>query len=239
MHRKTIRKVGLAGVLLLLAGLFFALDLQRWLSFEQLKAQQAAFGAYYEAHTLATLAGAFVCYVLVTALSLPGAAMLSLALAALFGFWTSLLLVSFASSIGATLACLLARYFLRDWVQGRFGHRLQRINTGVAREGAFYLFTLRLIPAVPFVVINLAMGLTRMPLRTFYWVSQLGMLPGTVVYLNAGTELGRLESPAGILSPGLLIAFVLLGLFPLLAKWTLAWFRGRRGLTPEPRLDKE
>jgi uncharacterized membrane protein YdjX (TVP38/TMEM64 family) len=156
----------------------------------------------------------------------------------LFGLWTGLVVVSFASSIGATLACFVARFVLRDWVEGKFGDKLKTINQGVEREGAFYLFTMRLVPVFPFFVINLAMGLTRMPLRTFYWVSQLGMLPGTMVFVNAGKELGRIESLSGILSPGLIISFVILGLFPLAAKKTVGWYRARAG-KPGAGEDKE
>lgn len=223
-----------SGKLLLLAVVvavtaFFLLDLDRFLAFAYLKAQQQEFAAFYQAHQLETLLLYFLLYVAVTALSLPGAAVMTLAGGALFGFWPALLVVSFASSIGATLAMLVARFVLRDWVQGRFGERLQAINAGVEREGAFYLFSLRLVPIFPFFLINLAMGLTPLRIPVFYWVSQIGMLPGTAVYVNAGTRLGQLESPAGILSPGLLLAFALLGLFPLAAKKTLALLKARQG----------
>jgi pyruvate/2-oxoglutarate dehydrogenase complex dihydrolipoamide dehydrogenase (E3) component/uncharacterized membrane protein YdjX (TVP38/TMEM64 family) len=164
-----------------------------------------------------------------TALSLPGAAtLLTLAAGATFGLLRGTLLVSFASSLGATVAFLISRFVLRGWVQERFGRQLQGINEGVAREGAFYLFTLRLIPAVPFFVINLAMGLTAIRAWTFYWVSQLGMLAGTLVYVNAGTQLAAIESPAGILSPGLIGAFLLLGLFPLIANRLLGAWKARQ-----------
>jgi uncharacterized membrane protein YdjX (TVP38/TMEM64 family) len=160
----------------------------------------------------------FVAYVAVTGLSLPGAAVMTLAGGAVFGLFWGLLLVSFASSLGATLAFLASRFLLRDWVQQRFGDRLRAINAGIEKEGGFYLFTLRLVPVFPFFVINLLMGLTPIKTRTFYWVSQIGMLAGTLVYVNAGTQLARIDSLAGILSPALLGSFVLLGLFPLLAK---------------------
>ncbi|MBU4395014.1 MAG: TVP38/TMEM64 family protein, partial [Proteobacteria bacterium] len=137
---------------------------------------------------------------------------------ALFGLVTGTIVISFASTIGATLACMVSRFLLRDWVQARFGEKLERINEGIEQEGGFYLFTLRLIPVFPFFVINLAMGLTRIKLSTYYWVSQLGMLPGTLVYVNAGKELGKLETLAGILSPSLIFSFVLLGLFPITVK---------------------
>jgi uncharacterized membrane protein YdjX (TVP38/TMEM64 family) len=167
-------------------------------------------------------------YILVTALSLPGAAVMTLAGGALFGLLTGSLVVSFASTIGATLACFASRFLLRDWVQARFGEKLKAVNEGIEKEGAFYLFTLRLIPIFPFFVINLVMGLTKMPLMKYYWVSQIGMLPATVVYVNAGRELSKIESLSGILSPRLLISFALLGLFPLVAKRLIVAYRSRR-----------
>jgi uncharacterized membrane protein YdjX (TVP38/TMEM64 family) len=169
-----------------------------------------------------------VIYIVVTALSLPGAAVMTLAGGGLFGFWVGLVVVSFASSIGATLACFVSRFLLREWVQNKFGDKLHSINKGIEEEGAFYLFSLRLVPIFPFFVINLVMGLTGMRLVTFYWVSQLGMLAGTMVYVNAGKELAKIESLSGILSPGLIISFVILGLFPLTVKKLLAWYKARR-----------
>jgi pyruvate/2-oxoglutarate dehydrogenase complex dihydrolipoamide dehydrogenase (E3) component/uncharacterized membrane protein YdjX (TVP38/TMEM64 family) len=218
-----------------LVGLFFALDLQRYLTLAELKARQETFQAYYGAHRLLTLSAYFLLYVVVTALSPPGATVMTLAGGALFGFWPALVVVSFASTIGATLAFLVSRFLLRDWVQSRFGERLKAVNAGVEREGAFYLFSLRLVPLFPFFVINLVLGLTPLPARTFYWVSQLGMLAGTAVYVNAGTQLGRIDRLGGILSPGLLLSFVLLGLFPLLAKKVLDLFKQRRTLARYPR----
>jgi uncharacterized membrane protein YdjX (TVP38/TMEM64 family) len=159
-----------------------------------------------------------VIYILVTSLSLPGATVMTLAGGALFGLWVGTVVVSFASTIGATLASFVSRFLLRDWVQATFGDRLKTINEGVEKEGKFYLFTLRLIPAFPFFVINLVMGLTKMPLRTYYWVSQLGMLPATIVYVNAGKELARIQSLSVLLSPRLIFSFVLLGLFPFIVR---------------------
>ena len=170
----------------------------------------------------------FAVYVAVTALSFPGAAIMTLAAGAIFGLLAGTVIVSFASSIGATLAFLAARFVLRDSVQARFGARLAEIDKGVQKEGAFYLFTLRLVPLVPFFVINLLMGLTKMKTTTFYWVSQLGMLAGTVVYVNAGTQLAKIDSLRGIVSPGLIGSFVLLGVFPLIAKKILDAIRARR-----------
>ncbi|HEX2198441.1 MAG TPA: TVP38/TMEM64 family protein, partial [Burkholderiales bacterium] len=208
-------------VLVVAFSAFFLAGGQRYFSFDYVKAQQAAVQAWHAAHPWRTGLGFFALYVAVTGLSLPGAALLSLVAGALFGLLWGTLIVSFASSIGATLALLASRFVLRDWVQARFSRQLQGLNRGMEKEGAFYLFTLRLIPAVPFFVINLAMGLTKIRARTFYWVSQLGMLPATVVFVNAGTQLARVESLQGILSLQLVGAFVLLGIFPLLAKKAL------------------
>jgi pyruvate/2-oxoglutarate dehydrogenase complex dihydrolipoamide dehydrogenase (E3) component/uncharacterized membrane protein YdjX (TVP38/TMEM64 family) len=214
---------------------FFAAGGQRFLSFEHVKAQAASFQDYYQAHRLQTAAAYVLVYVLVTALSLPGALVMTLVGGAIFGLLWGTLIVSFASSIGATLAFLAARFVLRDWVRGKFGRFIEPIDAGVKREGAFYLFTLRLIPAVPFFAINLAMGLTAMRAWTFYWVSQLGMLAGTVVFVAAGRQLAAIESPAGILSPGLIGLFILIGVFPLLAKRFVDALRSRRVYARWPR----
>jgi pyruvate/2-oxoglutarate dehydrogenase complex dihydrolipoamide dehydrogenase (E3) component/uncharacterized membrane protein YdjX (TVP38/TMEM64 family) len=213
-----IRKILLLLVVLVGIVAFFAFGLDRYFSLAFLKERQASFAALREQQPLQLALGYFLVYVAVTALSLPGATIVTLAGGAIFGLGWGLLIVSFASSIGATLAFLTARFLLRDSVQARFGQRLADVDKGIQRDGAFYLFTLRLIPVVPFFVINLLMGLTKMKAWTFYWVSQLGMLAGTAVYVNAGTQLGQLESLQGILSPGLLGSFVLLGLFPLIAR---------------------
>ncbi|AUM00206.1 pyridine nucleotide-disulfide oxidoreductase [Rhodocyclaceae bacterium] len=208
--------------------LFFALDLGQYFTLEAVKARQAQIEAWRAAHPWQAAGLFFVVYVAVTALSLPGAAVMTLAVGAVFGLLWGTLLVSFASTLGATLAFLASRVLLRDAVQARFAERLRAVNAGVEKDGAFYLFTLRLVPLFPFFVVNLVMGLTPMRTRTFYWVSQLGMLPGTVVYVNAGTQLAQIDSPAGILSPGLLGAFVLLGVFPLIARKAVDWVRARR-----------
>lgn len=198
--------------------LFCAFDLHQYLSLDALRQCQAQLSALHAQSPWTVALGFFVVYVAATALSFPGATILTLAGGAIFGLGWGLLLVSFASTIGATLAFLAARFLLRDWVQARFATRLAAIDKGVQRDGAFYLFGLRLIPVVPFFVINLAMGLTTMRARTFYWVSQLGMLAGTAVYVNAGTQLAQIQSPKDVVSPGLLGSFVLLGLFPLIAR---------------------
>jgi pyruvate/2-oxoglutarate dehydrogenase complex dihydrolipoamide dehydrogenase (E3) component/uncharacterized membrane protein YdjX (TVP38/TMEM64 family) len=207
---------------------FFFFDLGRFLSFEALRAAQGELAAARDAQPLLVSAVFLVIYVLVTALSLPGAAVMTLAGGAIFGLGWGLVLVSFASSIGATLAFLIARFVAREPIQRRYGDKLRAINAGVEREGAFYLFTLRLVPVFPFFLINIVMALTPLRTWTFYWVSQLGMLAGTAVYVNAGTQLGQLESAGGIFSPALIGSFVLLGVFPLLAKKIVDAVRARR-----------
>jgi pyruvate/2-oxoglutarate dehydrogenase complex dihydrolipoamide dehydrogenase (E3) component/uncharacterized membrane protein YdjX (TVP38/TMEM64 family) len=197
---------------------FIVFDLGRYLSLDDLKSRQAGLAELYREQPLGVAAAFFAAYVAVTAASLPGAAIMTLAAGALFGVVAGTVIVSFASSAGATLAFLISRHVLGDWVRSRLGGRLAEIDKGLEKDGGFYLFTLRLVPLVPFFAINLLMGLTRMKAWTFYWVSQLGMLLGTVVYVNAGTQLGRVESLAGILSPALIGSFVLLGFFPLLAR---------------------
>lgn len=207
-------------VLLLVAAivLFFVMGLDQYLTLEALKENRERFAALRAQSPWLTALVFFAVYVAVVALSLPGATLMTLATGALFGFWYGTLLVSFASTIGATLAFLASRYVLRDMVQRRFGDKLKGINEGMAREGAMYLFLLRLMPIFPFFLINLLMGLTHIRTATFYWVSQLGMLAGTLVYVNAGTQLGQVDSLSGILSPTVLLSFALLGLFPLAAK---------------------
>jgi dihydrolipoamide dehydrogenase len=207
---------------------FFAFDLGHFLSLDYLKSRQAEFTALASERPLLVGGGFFAIYVAVTALSLPGAAIMTLAAGAIFGLVTGTVIVSFASSIGATLAFLVSRYVLRDSVQSKFGARLADIDKGIEKDGAFYLFTLRLVPLIPFFVINLVMGLTKMKAWTFYWVSQLGMLAGTLVYVNAGTQLAKIDSLKGILSPGLLGSFVLLGVFPLIAKKVVDWIQSRK-----------
>ena len=214
----------IAGVL----GVFFYLDFGQYLSLEYIKEQQTNFLEFYKENTLLAM-GAFTgVYIVSTALSLPGAVLLTLLGGALFGLLVGTILVSFASSIGATLAFLVSRLLLRDLVQNKFGSYLKSFNDGVQKDGSFYLFTLRLIPAVPFFVINLVMGLTPMKAITFYGVSQLGMLAGTIVFVNAGTQLAQLDSLGGILSPEIIFSFVLLGIFPFLARKLVGFYKGRR-----------
>ena len=223
--------VGKLGLLLLLAAAiasFFIFDFGQYLTLDTLKVRQAELAGLVAAKPVLVVGTFFLFYIAITAASLPGAAVLTLAAGAIFGLWRGVAIVSFASAIGATLAFLSARFLLRDWVQRRFGGRLRAINEGVERDGAFYLLSLRLVPVAPFFLVNLAMGLTPIRTITFYWVSQLGMVAGTVAFVNAGTQLARIDSPGDVLSPVLIGSFVLLGLFPLLAKAGLAWFKRRK-----------
>ena len=209
--------------------LFFVFDLHQYLTLESLKSKQGAIQAYNQAHPLSTIAVYMLIYIATTALSLPGATILTLAGGGIFGLWEGTLIVSFASSIGATLAFLAARFLFKNTVKEKFGEHLKTIDAGIDKEGAFYLFTLRLVPVVPFFMINVLMGLTAINLRSFYWVSQAGMLAGTIVYVNAGTQLAKLESLADILSPIIVGSFVLLGVFPLLAKKLIELIRQGEG----------
>lgn len=213
-----MKKAILALLVVAAVALFFGMGLDQYLTLGAIKQSQGEFAAMLAQSPVQVTLIAFAFYVAVVALSLPGAAIMGLAAGALFGLWYGTLLVSFASTIGATLAFLISRYLLRDFVQQRFGGKLQAINEGIARDGPLYLFMLRLVPAFPFFLINLLMGLTQIRTRTFYWVSQLGMLAGTLVYVNAGTQLAHIDSLSGILSPGVLLSFTLLGVFPLIAK---------------------
>lgn len=223
-----LKKAALLGIIAALVAAFFVFDLNQYLTLTGLKESVDEFSEYIDQNPVLSISVFFAIYVAVTALSLPGAAILTLAAGALFGLWLGLLLVSFASTIGATLAFLSARFVFRDTVKKRFGEKLKKIDEGVEKQGAFYLFTLRLVPVFPFFAINLLMGLTSLKTRTFYWVSQLGMLAGTLVYVNAGTQLAQLDSLSGIVSPDLILSFVLLGIFPWIAKAIVAIVNRRR-----------
>ncbi len=225
MNKKLISRILViaAGVVAII--LFFHFDLKQYLSLTYIKESQTRFLELYESNSVLVVSIYMLIYIGVTALSLPGAVFLTLAGGALFGLWKGVVIVSFASTIGATLACGVSRFLLQDWVQNRFGDKLQTINEGIEKEGSFYLFTLRLIPYIPFFVINLVMGLTKMPLLKFFWVSQIGMLAGTFVYINAGKELSKIESIKDIVSPGLIISFALLGLFPITVKKVMELYR--------------
>ena len=223
-----LTKIAIALLVLIGAVAFFALNLGQYLQLNYVKQSQARVADLYAAHPTQVMLGFGAAYVAATALSLPGATVLTLAAGAVFGLWWGTLVVSIASTVGATLAMLVARYLLRDWVESRFRQRLAEVNQGIEREGPFYLFSLRLLPVIPFFVINLLMGLTRMRPWTFFWVSQLGMLAGTLVFVNAGTQLARIESVGSILSPALIGSFALLAVLPWVFKVTLAsWRRGR------------
>jgi len=223
------------------AALFFGLGLNDYLTLEYVKGRQAELSEFHRQSPLIAAALFFALYLIVTAISLPGAAILTLAGGGLFGLVHGTVLVSFASSLGATLAFLISRYVFREGVQARFAKQLKAVDAGVAKDGGFYLFTLRLIPVFPFFLINILMGLTALRARTFYWVSQIGMLPGTVVYVNAGTQLAEVEGLGDIASPALLASFALLGVFPWIARGVLSWLMARkvyRGYTRPKRFDR-
>jgi dihydrolipoamide dehydrogenase len=222
------KKIVLLLIATILVGLFFYFDLHQLLTLDGLKGSMNDFDQLREQSPLLVIGGFFLLYVAVTALSLPGAAILTIASGALFGIVEGLIIASFASSIGALLAFLVSRYLLRDTIKQRFPERLAAIDAGIEREGGFYLFTLRLVPIFPFFIINLLMGVTAFKSWTFYWVSQVGMFLGTFVYVNAGTQLAQIDSLANILSFNLIVSFALLGLFPLIAKAIVNMIKKRR-----------
>lgn len=230
MKKNTFRKLAVVLVIAGLIAVFMIFNLGDYLSLSYIKESQVKLEELYSDNTLLVISMYMLVYIFVTSLSLPGAAVMTLAGGALFGLIAGTIVVSFASTIGATLACLVSRFILRDWIQEKFGDKLSTVNRGIQEEGSFYLFTLRLLPVLPFWLINLVMGLTKIPLRTFFWVSQIGMLPGTIVYVNAGKELAKIDSLSGIFSPGLILSFVLLGVFPIAAKKLLTLYKNRKGL---------
>lgn len=230
-----IKKIILLTIIILSIASFFYFNLHQYMTLEYFQLQRVAILDYYHSHPWQTIISFFLIYVIVTGLSLPGAALLTLIAGAIFGLITGVIMVSFASTIGATLAFLLARFLLKDYVQTKFKRQLKPINQGIEKEGAFYLFALRLVPAFPFFAINLAMSLTPIRTWTFYWVSQVGMLIGTIVYINAGKEIGKLESLSGILSPTLLLSFTLLGIFPLIAKKGLNYIKTHKIMRQYPK----
>jgi len=238
MNKKIILIVG-AIILMILAYVF---DVGSLLTLENIKAQQAKIDAMYQANPVAIAGGFFVVYILVAALSIPGAVFLTLLAGAIFGLGMGLLLASFASSIGATLAFLVSRYVLRSTVESKFGDKLYMINNSVEKEGAFYLFTMRLVPIFPFFLVNLVMGLTKIKTGIFYIVSQIGMLLGTFVFVNAGTQLAGINEVGEILSPKLLISFALLGIFPIVAKKIIDFMKARKvydGYDKPERFDRD
>jgi pyruvate/2-oxoglutarate dehydrogenase complex dihydrolipoamide dehydrogenase (E3) component/uncharacterized membrane protein YdjX (TVP38/TMEM64 family) len=236
-----IKKVALLAVIALLVFSYFFFNLGQYLTLDAIKNQQANLTRLFEANPWQVAIGFFLAYVAVAALSIPGALLLTLLGGAIFGLVKGTLIVSFASSVGATLAFLVARFLLRDSVQSRFGDKLQTINRGVEKDGAFYLFTLRLLPIFPFFAVNLAMGLTKIKTATFYWVSQVGMFLGTIVYVNLGTELSKISSLSGLVKPGLVLSFVALGLFPWIAKFIVNQINARKvyaGFNKPGRFDR-
>ncbi|MEZ5553046.1 MAG: TVP38/TMEM64 family protein [Pseudomonadales bacterium] len=211
-----------------LVAVFFLFDLPQYFTLDFLKQAHAGILARVDEEPAWTSLLFFGAYVVVTGLSLPGAAVMTVAAGALFGLIWGVALVSFASSLGATLAMLISRTVLRDWVQSRFERQLAAVNAGLDRDGGFYLFSIRMVPLFPFFIVNLVMGVSRLPAWTFYWVSQLGMLAGTAVFVFAGTQLAQVSSLADVLSPGLIAALTLLGLFPLLARKSVGWVNALR-----------
>jgi len=225
---RSAKKIAVAGVIVGLIASFWIFGLDRYVTLSFLRASSDILRSFNAAHPVTAVLGYFLLYVLVISLSLPGAAVLTIGGGAFFGLLEGTVAASFASSLGATISCLASRYLFRDWVQDRFTASVAPVNDGIEKEGAFYLFTIRLIPLFPFWMVNLAMGLTRMPIRTFYWISQVGALPATIVYANAGRELARIDSLRGVLSPGLIASLALIGLLPLGAKKAIALYRTRR-----------
>ena len=228
--RKNTKQYLLVSLLAVVIISFFANGLHNELTLDSIKSRTAEFQVFYAQHPGLTLGIYGIIYILTTALSLPGATILTLGGAALLGFWPALIVASFASTIGATLAFFAARYLLKDWVEARFADQMATINRGIEREGTLYLFALRLTVFVPFWLVNLTMGLTAIKPLTFYLVSQIGMLAGTAIYVYAGTQLGEIESVSDILSLELIIAFALLGIFPLAGKKLVEWLRAKRGI---------
>ena len=236
-----MKKLAILAALAVLVIVYFAFDFGQYLTLDGIKAVAADLTAFQQDNLLIVIAGFFLAYVAVTAASFPGAAVMTLAAGALFGLVGGTILVSFASTLGATLAFLSSRYVLRDSIEARFGERLKAINAGLERDGPFYLFSLRMIPVFPFFVVNLVMGLTRIRTLTYAWVSQLGMLLGTIVYVNAGTQLAQIDSLSGIASPGVLGSFVLLGVVPWIAKGIIGAIKRRKvyaGFTKPKTFDR-
>lgn len=218
-------KIILAVFIVAVIAAFFVFDLQQYFNLDYLKEQKSVLAEFYANNPFGVAALFFLVYVFFTALALPAAGILTLAGGAIFGFWHGLIIVSFASSIGATLAFLLTRFLFGEAIEKKFGDKLATINQGIEKEGAFYVFGLRLVPLFPFFMVNSLLALTKLKTITFYWASQLGMLVGTAVFVNAGTQLAQISSTSDILSPKLLLSFVLLGVFPIIAKYALNWLK--------------
>jgi uncharacterized membrane protein YdjX (TVP38/TMEM64 family) len=222
------KKLLIVAAVLIVAVIFYSSGVGDYLTLSYLKSAHTDAVAYVTANPLSASAVFFGLYVLVTALSLPGAALMTVAAGAVFGLIWGLAMVSFASTMGATAAMLISRTLLGDWVQQRFTGQLSSVNEGLQRDGTFYLFSIRMVPLFPFFIVNLVMGLTRISAWQFYWVSQVGMFAGTVVFVFAGTQLAGISSLGDVLSPGLIAALSLLGLFPLLARKSIGWLRSNR-----------
>ena len=229
MKKGMLNRLVILMFIFLMVAAFNVFHLGQYLTLAHIKESKQEYVVLYREHKALVIAGYMVMYILATSLSLPGAVVLTIAGGALFGLATGTIVVSFASTIGATLACVVSRFLLRHWVEEKFADKIGKVNKGIEQEGGFYLFTLRLIPVFPFWLINLVMGFTKMRLFTFYWISQVGMLPATVVYVNAGKELVKLDSLKDIISPELLGSFVLLGIFPLAARRVIALYKKRKG----------
>jgi len=227
-------KVILVFLIIALICCFFIFDLDSYFNLEYIKSAKAEIDAYYLAHPFASAVIFFVTYIVITGLSLPGAGIMSLIAGAIFSVIWGTIIVSFASVIGATVAFLFSRYVFRSAIQKKFARQLAPINAGIEREGGLYLFTLRLIPVFPFFLINLLMGLTHIKTFTFFWVSQLGMLPATIVLVNAGTQLNQIRSLEDVVTFKLLGSLALLGIVPLVAKKGIAFYRRKQGLASMP-----
>lgn len=223
-------KLILVAIIAAVIAAFFFFDVGQYLNLEYLKSNKESLNALYTENPVLVSVIFFIVYVLVAAFNLPAAGLLTIAAGAILGFWNGLFVVSFASSIGATGAFLMTRYLFHDAIQSKFGDSLEAVNSGIEREGAFYVFGLRLVPLFPFFVVNAVLGLTKLKTWTFYWASQIGMLAGTAVYVNTGTQLAEITSLKGILSFKLLASFALLGVFPIIAKYLLAFLKKETNL---------
>ena len=230
MKKNLYKKILIIVFIVALVVVFKLFNLGEYLTLDFFKSSKQRLLNLYRENPFFLIGAFSAIYILSTALSIPGATVLTIASGALFGLVVGTVVVSVSSAVGATIACSASRFLLRDWVQTKLADRLKKINEGIEREGKLYLFTLRLVPVFPFWLINLAMGLTSLPLRTFAWVSILGMLPGTIVYVNAGREIARINSPKEIMSPGVIISFVLIGIFPLVTKMVVNYIKKKRGV---------
>ncbi len=222
------KKVALIIIFIIAVGLFFTLDVGQYLNLGYIKSQQEAINNYYVVNPVKTGLIFFISYILITGISLPGAGIMTLAGGAIFGLVWGTILVSFGSVFGATMAFLIARYLFHDYIQKKFSKQLEPINRGIRKEGDLYLFTIRFIPIFPFFIVNTLMALTPIKTLNFALVSQIGMLIPTIIFVNAGTQLAKIESPGDVLSPELILSFVLLGLFPLLGKKIIVFIRRKQ-----------